>query len=148
MAPPKKIVSVVLMAGVVGFAGALVLQIKPVTHVRCEYGAPAAVSVYSFGNLAGIVVVVQDRTASKFELIGQQNIADLINKTREARLQKPVFVDPRFGPSDVDKYAVETWANGEHFRRLEGYSCDEDAVAKLVQQVFTAAKIQHRYQCS
>ena len=144
----KKITIVTaLTAGFVGLAAALVLQTKPVTQVHCEFGTPAAVAVYSFGNLAG-VVIVQDGTASKVELIGQQKIEELINWTQEARLQKQVFVDPRFGPSDADRYAVATWTNGEHLRKLEAYSCDENAIAKLVQQVFTAAKIQHRYQCS
>jgi len=147
MVPSKKIARVTLLAGFVGLAGALVLQTKPVMHVHCEYGTPAAVTVYSFGNLAGMVVV-QDGTASKVELIGQQVISVLINKTREARLQKQVFVDPRFGPSDADRYVVETWANGEQVKELEAYSCDEDAISELAQQVFTAAKIQHRYQCS
>jgi hypothetical protein len=58
------------------------------------------------------------------------------------------LVDPRFSPSDADCFVVETWSNGEHVRQLETYSGDEGAVAKFVQQVFTVAKIQHRYQCS
>ena len=148
MVPPKKIARVAVLAtGFVGTALALVLQTKPVAYVHCEYGTPAAVTVYTFGNCSGLVVV-QDGPASKIEFIGQQKIGELINKTQEARHQKQEIVDPRFGPSDADRYAVSTWTNGEHVRKFETYSCDENAIARLVQQVFEAAKIQHHYECS
>lgn len=137
-----------LLAGFTLLAGTLVLQTKPVTHVRCEYGTPTAVTVYSLGNLAGMILV-QDGAASKVELLGQQRITELVRETQKvANLRNQPFIDPRFSPSDADRYIVDTWSGGEQIRQTEAYSCDESTVAQFVQQIFSAAKIQHRYQCS
>ncbi len=128
--------------------GAFVLLTKPIVHVRCQFGSPTAVTVFAVSNAGGLVLV-QDGLASKLVLIDQQQISDLANKADSiSTVKEPVVVDPRFAPTDADKFSVETWTNGRPTRKLEANSSDDDAVTAFVQEVFSAAKIMHRYQCS